>query len=98
MRRSCWLLVALACSTCGPRSDVRSPARSTPALFASIPADTPYVIAGFEPVPFEAFSTMWRAVEPFVGEAVETLRTTGGTSSADKLLEAVIRELDGKWS
>jgi len=98
MRASVALAIALACAACGSRGGVKSPGRATPVLFASIPVDTPYLIAGFEPIPFEAFATMWRAVEPMFGETLEPLLRDGGASVEDRVIEAIVRELDGKWS
>jgi hypothetical protein len=66
---------------------------SVPALFASVPADSPYLFAALEPLPVEFYGKMKQAFGPLFA------RFVGQAQAADnKVLAAVLSELDGKWN
>lgn len=64
-----------------------------PPLFASIPADTPYVMAGIEAVPVEYYARIKNALEPLFKRSAQAWR-----GENDALLGAILDELDGKWN
>jgi hypothetical protein len=89
-RKSLWTMVLLglslvgllatpACKTGGGKADGRPAASKpdVPAYFAEIPADTPYVYAGTEPVPADE-------VDDFVGTLKTLLDTAGEGLEADE--------------
>jgi hypothetical protein len=83
----------------GPAVDVAT--LKAPALFAHIPADAPYVFASFEAVPLEYYAKIRRALGPALARSLDQirqLRSWGGDREADRWLDAVLDELDGKWS
>lgn len=66
-----------------------------PALFASVPSDTPYLLGGLEPVPVELYAKLKTALGP----PIERLFRMASASDGDhKLLDAILAELDGKWN
>ena len=69
-----------------------------PALFAHIPADTPYVMAAFEAVPLEYYASIRRALGPALARNIDQLRATLRDSELNRWIDAVTDELDGKWS
>lgn len=70
-----------------------------PASFAAIPADTPYVIAAFEPLPREVTDKLGTALAPLIQELEADIeREIGqatGDSTDDKLARALWDELKG---
>ncbi|MCA9560819.1 MAG: hypothetical protein H6704_23285 [Myxococcales bacterium] len=78
-----------------------APAKMTaPDTFAAIPADTPYVIASFKPIPREATDKIFAALDPFLKKMQDELkkeleRAKGGESEGDKIGAAILEELDG---
>ncbi len=85
----------------GPAVDVSK--LQAPALFAHIPADTPYVLASFEAVPLEYYAKMKQVMGPAFTRALEQLRAIGGSgvraeSEATRWFDAITEELDGKWT
>ncbi|HEX3760987.1 MAG TPA: hypothetical protein VHW23_19970, partial [Kofleriaceae bacterium] len=74
---------------------------AVPALFASIPADTPYLLASLEGPPTELWARMKPAFQPLIDKAAATWQAKRSQSDGDgpdKLLDAVLSEMDGKWS
>ncbi len=72
-----------------------------PPMFASIPADTPYVFAAFEPIPYSYWKhvcdEMCPAAEKFLGHLAE-LTDRMGIGAEAGLVKAVISELRGNMS
>jgi hypothetical protein len=68
-----------------------------PAMLASIPADTPFVFAMFEPFPSEAWAEAWTSVRPIVDKTIADLEASLGTDdSDDKLIRALLDEVKGR--
>lgn len=80
----------------GPAVDVDK--LQAPALFAHIPADTPYVVASFEAMPLDYYAKVKRAVGPALARAVDQLRGLDEDGEVDRWIDAVTGELAGKWS
>jgi hypothetical protein len=89
------LAVLLALAACGGKH-AAAPRPAPPALFASIPADTPYVLASFEAVPLEVLAMYRDLVGPELRRALENARRGGG--ELDRLMPVLYEELDGKWT
>jgi hypothetical protein len=68
---------------------------AVPALFASVPADTPYLIASVEAAPPELWGKMKQAFKPMIDLAASSWRQQRGKN---EVLDAILGELDGKWS
>jgi hypothetical protein len=68
---------------------------AVPALFASVPADTPYLIASVEAAPPELWGKMKQAFKPMIDLAATSWRQQRGKN---EVLDAILGELDGKWS
>jgi hypothetical protein len=73
---------------------------ATPALFANIPADTPYLIGSFQAVPLDYMEKIFTKVGPTVKKAFDQMRdqVLDPTAKSTAVLEAVLSELDGKWN
>jgi len=67
-----------------------------PALFAYIPADTPYVIGSFESFPVEYWKKMKKAVAP-VFKNLFSKKAYDRDSESSRMMDAIVAELDGKW-
>jgi len=67
-----------------------------PALFAHIPADSPYVIGSFEAVPLDYYAKMKRALGPSVDQMLRQLRALAEDDGKPSVLDAILDELDGK--
>lgn len=67
---------------------------AVPALLAHIPADTPYVMASFEPLPLSYFAKMKRALGPVLERSFDNLRPLDSTAA--RWIDAIFDELDGK--
>jgi hypothetical protein len=67
-------------------------AKPVPALFAHVPADTPYLLAGLEAVPLDYYARMKNVFAPIFEGAIAKARQD------NKELDAVLGELDGKWN
>jgi hypothetical protein len=67
-------------------------AKPLPALFAHVPADTPYLMAGLEAVPLDYYARMKNAFAPIVEAPIAKAR------QESKELDAILGEFDGKWS
>jgi hypothetical protein len=63
-----------------------------PALFAHIPADTPYLVAALEAVPVEFYARMKTTFAPVFEDLIAKARQNS------KELDAILGELDGKWN
>lgn len=70
----------------------------SPALFAHIPADTPYVVAAFEATPLDYLSKLKRTLGPAMGRTLDRIRSLADDSELARWIDAVTDELDGKWS
>ena len=66
--------------------------KPVPALFAHIPADTPYLFAGLEAVPVEFYARMKNTFAPVFEGLIAKARQNS------KELDAILGELDGKWN
>lgn len=79
-----------------PRPAKGDPAKLVmPKLFASVPADTPYLVASAEGMPAELAGRIEKMAAPLLDVAKTALsRERGG----NPLLDAILSELDGKWS
>lgn len=80
----------------GPAVDVTK--LQAPALFAHIPADTPYVIASFEAIPLSYYAKLRRAIGPALVRSIDQLRAAARDTEGDRWVDAIADELDGKWS
>jgi len=70
------------------------PARlAVPPLFANIPADTPYLLAGMASFPPELLARIQRGLAPVVAPLVQQWQSLAGQN---KVLAAIVAELDGK--
>jgi hypothetical protein len=65
-----------------------------PALFANIPADTPYVVAAFEPVALEYYAKLEQGFGPVVAKAMADKRAQ--SDGTPDVLDVIIDELGGK--
>ena len=66
-----------------------------PAVMAHVPADTPYLLAGLDAMPPEFYAKMQQMLAPIASLVGDQWRKE---ASHSKLLDAVMSELDGKWS
>lgn len=71
---------------------------AVPALFAHIPADSPYVVASFEAVPLAYLAKFKRGLGPALGRAFDKLRTFTRDGAPSRWIDAIADELDGKWN
>src|SRR5665647_3000204 len=55
-------------------------ALSAPALLASVPADTPYLITAFEAIPLEYYAKLKQAIGPAMVRTVDQLRSLANDS------------------
>lgn len=65
-----------------------------PALFANIPADTPYVVAAFEPVGLDYYAKLKQGFGPVFAKAMADKRAQ--SDGEPDVLDAIIDELGGK--
>lgn len=65
-----------------------------PALFASVPAETPYLIASSGPAPAELYAKIRDALGPAFGRLIARERAKDPNPVAD----AIFAELEGKWN
>jgi hypothetical protein len=65
-----------------------------PALLASVPADTPYLLAGLAPVPPELWGKLKQVYKPLLDAAMRLQDPQG----KDAVVDAVMSEMEGKWS
>lgn len=68
---------------------------AVPALFASVPADTPYLIASLEAAPPELWGKMKQAYKPLIDMFATKWQEQRGRND---VFDAILSELDGKWS
>jgi len=92
--------VMLALVTCGGGQHATTPRATTvPPLFASIPADTAYVVASLDPFPLEVLA-MFR--DTFGGAMRDQLLEEDSSDPDDReatrLWRTVLAELEGKWN
>jgi hypothetical protein len=66
-----------------------------PAVLAHVPADTPYLMAGLDSMPPEVFARFKQAMAPLLGMVSAGWQ---GQRERSKLFDAIMSELDGKWS
>ena len=97
--RSAALVLALALAACGGKH-AASPHPTVPALLASVPADTPYVVASLEAIPLDVMATYRDAIGGLLRSKLEH---PGGEAPAaseayGRLVAALLAELDGKWT
>ncbi len=83
----------------GPRGPVIDVDKlRAPALFAHIPADTPYVLASFEAVSLDYYAKLKRVTAPALARSVDQLRAMGAGSDLGRWVDALTDELAGKWT
>jgi hypothetical protein len=68
---------------------------AVPALFASIPADTPYLMASVEPVSPGLWAKLEQAFKPVIDMVAAKSQEERGKN---KLFDAVLTEMAGKWT
>lgn len=68
---------------------------AVPALFASIPADTPYLLASVEAAPPELWRKLKQAFAPLIDIVAAKWQEQRGKN---KLVDAVLSEMGGQWS
>ena len=86
----------------GPPADVKLQAAQAgpsgpgvPALFASIPADTPYLVASLEAAPPELWEKMKQSFKPMIDIVAAKWQEQRGKGAVSA---AVLSEMAGKWS
>jgi hypothetical protein len=92
------IIAAVSCNKQGgsvahPESD--GAGLAMPALFANVPADTPYLIAGPGPAPLELFAKLRDAFGPMLSSMVARARAGKPVHEG---ADAIGAELAGKWS
>ena len=70
-------------------------ALKAPALFAHIPADTPYVFASFEPIPASYWSKLGKAFGPTWEKLIEQGLARPGETPAERFVQAILGQLKG---
>src|ERR1043166_7488540 len=79
-----------------PRPAKGDPAKLVmPPLFASVPADTPYLIAGADALPPEFTARLERLAQPLIGLAARGLDEARAESP---VVGAILSEMSGKWN
>jgi hypothetical protein len=68
---------------------------AVPALFASIPADTPYLLASLEPAPPGLWEKLEQLFKPMLEVSVAKSQAKHGKNKA---FDAMLSEMAGKWS
>jgi hypothetical protein len=68
---------------------------AVPALFASIPADTPYLVASLEAAPPELWGKLKQAFQPLADTVTAKWQEQRGKN---EVMDAVMSEMAGKWS
>ncbi|HEX3480908.1 MAG TPA: hypothetical protein VHT91_38090 [Kofleriaceae bacterium] len=68
---------------------------AVPALFASIPADTPYLLASLEPAPPGVWPKLEQLFKPLLEGALARSEAKHGKN---KGMDAILSELAGKWN
>ena len=94
------LSLAVACGSQSSRTRAGATADDTsraPALFAHVPASTPYFIGAFEPISREYFAKLGELMKPAFAQTYDEARAEGDTELM-QLLDAVRVELAGKWT
>jgi len=76
---------------------------SVPALFAHVPADTPYMVGSFESFPLNYWSKVAEVIGPTYGAALAKLleepsEGSGLDPTVARLLMAVQEEMGGQWT
>jgi hypothetical protein len=101
------LVAALAAVACKKESSKQNePAKTdenraaaanltAPALFASIPADTPYVFAAFEPLPASYWDAIGGALRPELEKLLDQMLQLPANEPQEKFLHGLARELRG---
>jgi hypothetical protein len=75
-----------------PTKAAFDPKLVAPALFAYIPADTPYVIASFEATPLEYYAKLKHALGPAFSNLIKKKQAQGGEPD---LFDAIVDEFGG---
>src|SRR5690349_7483106 len=68
---------------------------AVPALLASVPADTPYLVASVEPASPGLWRKLEQAFKPVLDKVAANAQKERGKN---KLADAVLSEMAGKWS
>jgi hypothetical protein len=71
---------------------------AAPALLAHIPADSPFALVSFEPIPLEYFAKLKREMGPRLTSIREAIRELAKQDPQERPLEFFFEELDGKWN
>lgn len=105
MRNSLWtsillglslagLLAAPACKTAGGKGDARQAAQQMagPAYFTEIPADTPYIYAGTEPIPAEDVDDLVNTLKTLLDTAGTNIEADASPERPQEVLQAMAIE------
>lgn len=76
----------------------RKPRLEAPALFAYVPADTPYLVGSFEAMPLDYLARWKPAMAPYFAKVESQVRNGPHDNQAQRLALAFFDELDGKWN
>jgi len=87
------LALACACSKPVPRS--AAPGRAVPALFAHVPADTPYLLGAFDAIPLSYYGKLERALRPVFFRALRYLSVSDDSGVILNAATAIGEELAG---
>lgn len=68
---------------------------AVPPLFAHVPADTPYLLAGLDSIPPEFFARMKAVFQPLIGLISRDWQKQRGENP---MFDAVMSEMEGKWN
>ena len=71
---------------------------TAPALFAHIPADTPYVFAAFDPLPVAYWDAVGGAVKPELEKLLDQMMQLPASDPPEKFAVGMARELRGNLS
>jgi hypothetical protein len=71
---------------------------AAPALLAHIPADSPFALVAFEPIPLEYFAKLKRDMGPRLARIRDAIRELAKQDPQVRPLELFFEELDGKWN
>ncbi len=71
---------------------------TAPALFAHIPADTPYVFASFDPLPVAYWDAVGGAVKPELEKLLDQMLQMPANEPGEKFALGLMRELRGNLS
>ncbi len=71
---------------------------AAPALLAHIPADSPFALVSFAPIPLDYFAKLKREMGPRLASIRDAIRELAKKDAQARPLEIFFEELDGKWN